>query len=314
LKSNKKVLITSIGGDIAQGISRIIRENFPSWEIHGSDIDHRHSGKLFVDRLLQLPKTKLKNKYINKLNSYIRSHKIDLFIPISEEEIILFNLNKKKIKVKNYISPSDNLIKVGIDKYKTNLLLKSLNLPCPWTLTSKNYKKIPKFPCIVKPRSSRGSKNIFYCNNFEEAKFFSKYIDNVIFQEILEPKEKEITCGIYRFKNKKIKVIQLMRKLKDGYTGWAKPIKNSKIKKQCDKIANKIDFFGPANFQLILTKKGPMIFEINPRFSSTVLMRNYLGFKDLVWSIEEKFNFKLKEKKILEEKIIARYDEVNFLN
>ena len=41
-----------------------------------------------------------------------------------------------------------------------------------------------------------------------------------------------------------------------------------------------IDFFGPANFQLILTKKGPMIFEINPRFSSTVLMRNYLGFTD----------------------------------
>ena len=98
-------------------------------------------------------------------------------------------------------------------------------------------------------------------------------------------------------KQKNLKVIQLMRKLKEGYTGWAKVVKNLKIEKQCKIIAKKIGFFGPANFQLILTKKGLMIFEINPRFSSTVLMRNYLGFTDLVWSIEEKFGLKLTKSK-----------------
>ena len=92
----KKVLITGIGGDIAQGIGRIIKENFPSWEVYGSDIHTRHSGKLFVDKFLQLPKVDLKNKYINKLNYYIKNYKIDLFIPISEKEIIFFDANKKK--------------------------------------------------------------------------------------------------------------------------------------------------------------------------------------------------------------------------
>ena len=309
----KKVLITSIGGDIAQAVSRIIRENFPSWQVYGSDIDTRNSGKFFVDKLLKLPPTNLKNKYIKKINSYINTYKIDLFIPISDNEIILFNSNRKKIKVKNSICPSKNLIKIGNDKYKTNLFLKSLNLHSPWTYISKDYKKIPSFPCIVKPRFDRGSKNIFYCKNFKEAEFFSKYLNNPIFQEILYPEKKEITCGIYRFKNKKIKVIQLMRKLKDGYTGWSKVIKNSKIEMQCINIAKKINFFGPANFQLILTKKGPAIFEINPRFSSTVLMRHYLGFPDLVWSIEEKFNLKSTENKILINKKIGRYDEINFL-
>jgi carbamoyl-phosphate synthase large subunit len=57
-----------------------------------------------------------------------------------------------------------------------------------------------------------------------------------------------------------------------------------------------------------------MIFEINPRFSSTVLMRNYLGFTDLLWSIEEKFGLKTKKNKIKVSKIISRYDEINFLN
>ena len=105
-----------------------------------------------------------------------------------------------------------------------------------------------------------------------------------------------------------------MRKLKESYTCWAQVIKNSKIEKLCKKIAKSIGFFGPANFQLILTKKGPMIFEINPRFSSTVLMRNYLGFTDLLWSIEEKFGLKLTRNKILAGKIIGRHDEINFLN
>ena len=66
MKIKKRVLITGIGGDIAQGISRIIRENFPSWKIFGSDISTKHSGKLFVDKFLQLPKTNLKKKYISR--------------------------------------------------------------------------------------------------------------------------------------------------------------------------------------------------------------------------------------------------------
>ena len=57
-----------------------------------------------------------------------------------------------------------------------------------------------------------------------------------------------------------------------------------------------------------------MIFEINPRFSSTVLMRNYLGFTDLVWSIEEKFGLKLTKSKNSIDKTIGRYDEINLLN
>jgi len=313
-KIRKRILISGIGGEIAQGVSRIIRENFPTCEIHGSDSETRNNGKLFADKLLKLPKTSLKKKYIINLNSYIKKNKIDLFIPISDEEIKLFILNKKKIKVKKSIVPSSNLVKIGIDKYKTHLFLKSLNINHPWTLLAKDWKKIPKFPCIVKPRYGHGSKNVSYCKNFKLAEFFSKYSEELIFQEMLIPVKKQITCGIYRFRNKKIKIIQLMRKLRGNYTAWAKVIKNSKIEKMCKKVTEEIDFFGPANFQLILTKKGPMIFEINPRFSSTVLMRNYLGFTDLLWSFQEKFGFKLTENKIQIGRIISRYDEINFLN
>lgn len=41
------------------------------------------------------------------------------------------------------------------------------------------------------------------------------------------------------------------------------------------------------NVQLRLTDHGPRVFEINPRFSSTVLMRHRLGFSDVLWAIDE---------------------------
>ena len=43
---------------------------------------------------------------------------------MSDKEINLFILNKKKIKVKKSIIPSSKLVKIGIDKYKTHLFLK----------------------------------------------------------------------------------------------------------------------------------------------------------------------------------------------
>ena len=38
---------------------------------------------------------------------------------------------------------------------------------------------------------------------------------------------------------------------------------------------------GATNFQLKLTKKGPVIFEINPRFSGTTHIRSLFGLNEI---------------------------------
>jgi carbamoyl-phosphate synthase large subunit len=55
----------------------------------------------------------------------------------------------------------------------------------------------------------------------------------------------------------------------------------------CARIAEGLDLRGSMNVQLRLTDEGPRVFEINPRFSSTVLMRHRMGFSDVLWAIEE---------------------------
>ena len=42
-------------------------------------------------------------------------------------------------------------------------------------------------------------------------------------------------------------------------------------------------------------KHGPTTFEINPRFSSTVMFRNMLGFKDVMWCIEDQMDTEISD-------------------
>ena len=68
-------------------------------------------------------------------------------------------------------------------------------------------------------------------------------------------------------------------------------VKNPKIEELLVSVAEKICLEGAINVQLRMNADNvPIIFEINPRFSSTVLFRDRLGFKDLIWSIKDSLN------------------------
>ena len=58
--------------------------------------------------------------------------------------------------------------------------------------------------------------------------------------------------------------------------------------------------YGPMNFQLKFTKNGPMIFEINPRFSGTTPIREKFGLNEYTAISKtlfsrQKFYYKLKK-------------------
>jgi carbamoyl-phosphate synthase large subunit len=282
------VFLTAIGGDIAQNIAKIIRSHFPDWLIVGSDIHERHGGALYVDKLVLAPRA-VDQTYKVWIEEQIDRHDIDLIFPLSEAEIDFFYTdNDHSQNDELIVGASKEIIEIGRDKLDTANFIKSIGLSSPWTVSSDGIKSIPDFPCIYKPRKGQGSKNIFICKDKEDAGFYSKCGTEAVFQEYLLPEDKEVTCALYRFKDGKLAILQLLRCLVGGTTNWAKVIDNREIRKQCEAIADALQFFGPANVQLRLTDNGPRIFEINPRFSSTVLMRHELGFTDVVWALQEK--------------------------
>ena len=62
---------------------------------------------------------------------------------------------------------------------------------------------------------------------------------------------------------------------------------NEAINSMCKTIAEGLDLHGSMNIQLRITVNGPRVFEINPRFSSTTLMRHIVGFTDVLWVLDE---------------------------
>jgi carbamoyl-phosphate synthase large subunit len=283
----KTVLITAIAGDIAQGIASIIRETYPDWRLLGMDIHARHGGELFVDKLFQAPKAS-DPSYDDWLRDIIDKEKIDICIPMSEAELLhLSDRQQQEFIGVKFITANQKAIEVGSDKLTTSDYLHSIGCERPWTKPAEEFGVGTPLPCIFKPRRSAGSKAVFICNTSVDVEFYRNNYPPAVLQELLLPADKEVTCAIFRSQDGRTAVLQLLRTLVGGFTGWAQVIEDPDITAQCTRLAESLDLKGAINVQLRLTDKGPRIFEINPRFSSTVFMRHRMGFQDVVWSLQD---------------------------
>ena len=113
----KSVLITGIGGDIAQSVARILREKWPSWRLCGSDTHDQHAGKSFVDDFFLLPSAS-DPTYVDAIRDIYTSQKIDVFVPMSESELAILGSFMDELGADHCISAGTSTISVGLDKLK----------------------------------------------------------------------------------------------------------------------------------------------------------------------------------------------------
>jgi carbamoyl-phosphate synthase large subunit len=284
----KTVLITGIGGDIAQGVATVIRATFPDWRLLGTDIHDRHGGSLFADKIYRGPAVASTTLYDQFLADVIRREAIDLCIPMSEAELIyLAERPDAVVAPAVLLMPCQAAVRIGSDKLLTAEFLGSLGLPRPWTIPADAMDASTVFPCMFKVRRSAGSKGVFLCESAADVEFYRARHPAAILQELLLPADREVTCAVFRSRDGRIAVVQLLRTLLGGFTGWAEVIDDPEVAAQCRTLATALNLRGSINVQLRLTAAGPRIFEINPRFSSTALMRHHMGFRDVVWSIQD---------------------------
>ena len=109
--------------------------------------------------------------------------------------------------------------------------------------------------------------------------------------------------------------IPLRRKLKNGNTSVAYFNESDEIDNYNGQVAEKLGPDGPINIQLRLTTNGPMVFEINPRFSGTTPVRSSFGVNEVSILVEylEKGN-SLTDKPVLKEGMVIRYTVDQFVS
>ncbi|MGI9038200.1 MAG: ATP-grasp domain-containing protein [Gemmatimonadota bacterium] len=278
-------LITGIGGDIAQNVARIAREVRPGARLVGTDIDLRHGGARCVDTVVALPPAD-DGGYLDTLREVIAREGVDVVLPLTEPELRVLAEAGALGGPPGWIAAGSRAIEVGIDKLRTMRALAEIGLPVPWTRDART--EVPaEYPCIFKPRTSSGSRLLFTVEDEATARCLARLHPSSIFQALLVPADQEITCAIFRSRNGTVAVLQLRRKLVGGLTGWAEVVSVPEVTEMCETIANELEVTGCINVQLRLTEAGPRVFEINPRISSTALMRHMMGFEDVRWALDE---------------------------
>lgn len=280
----KTILITAIGGDIAQGVATVLREAYGDYRLVGTDIHEEHGGTLYVDAFHVVPRaTEL--GYVSALLAVIGKESVDIVMPMSEVELGIW-ADPGKRKSGEWLIPGEEVVTTGLDKLTTARRLEHVGVEVPWTVDVRQSAPL-SVPCIMKSRTGSGSRKVFMINDHEDAEYFSPRFPDSIYQELLLPADREVTVAVYRTRDDRVGVFQMRRRLTGGLTGWVEVIEDPRITQMCETVAHGLELQGSMNVQLRITEDGPRVFEINPRFSSTTLIRHRLGFRDVVWSLEE---------------------------
>jgi carbamoyl-phosphate synthase large subunit len=304
-------LLSSIGGDLAQSVARCLRDWYPDATLVGIDTNLEHAGSFLVDEVLKVEHAADEN-YLKSLELIIKSNNPHFFLPLNDLE--LSKLSGLKEYDLNILLGQTKIVWAGVraleiflNKTLTMKHLSSLGVNVPRVFTLEEKEQI-SFPVVIKPNEGSGSKSIYKCSSWEELNAASTFVKNPIIQEYIPGPESEYTAGVFAQSGRHVRTISFRRKLSaNGATSWCETHYDPILEAICKKIAESIDLTGSINIQFRKNQGNYYVFEINPRFSSTVLIRSKLGFYDVIWSLEENIDFQIFDPKRIKHSEYAVY-------
>lgn len=319
-----RILITGVGSLLGQGILKSIKNSNINCNLIGTDYFNSAVGLYWVDKGYLLPdilKPEINEvDWVKSLIEIIKNENIDLVIPGLDFEIpILANQKSNIEKVTNakILVSSKKIVRIGDDKWETVKYLKKNGFDYPRSCLPNKVESFLKknpYPLIVKPRFGHTSENVFLVNDLNDLNKAIRVCDKPIIQEYLKNSDSEYTCGVTYVNKEVLTLISLRRFLKNGNTQQAFCEKTEEIDSYIRKLTLSLKPYGPINFQLRNTERGPIVFEINPRFSGTTPMRKLFGVNEVeavintLMSLENKSIYKEKEG------VVIRYLESQFLS
>jgi len=345
MKKEIRIILTSIGGLVAPSIIEHLRksaeEDNKKLFIIGINAQKNAVGSFFVDKNFIVPNGDSVN-YIPTLFKIAKENKIDIIIPCSDEELLSISKEKKNFMKDNIMPICSNydIIHKSNDKGLMLQYLKKYKIPYPKFCIPKNIEEVVKFsraveyphkPFIVKPRIARGGRGFRIikeefdflkdrtCNAIKLAYFLDilkkyKKFPNIVLMEYLPGEEFSVDSlayhgqAIYIMPRKRIKAL-------GGPSIIGETVKNNEIKNMVEKAIRIFGFHLNVNIQLKYSERNiPLIFEINPRISGTIVANDAAGIDLLYYGIKLALGQKIPRQKIMKEIKMLRYFKEIFLD
>lgn len=286
MRSAPTILVTGAGGAALPFILSSLKTK--GYRVLAADMDPGAAGLFLSDRGYVIPQADSAD-FLPVVKKICKKESVDVIIPLVDEEL----LSISELEHENIITliPRSGFIQTCLDKYRLIQSLLQRDIPVPRTrLASDGIGDLP-YPCIVKPRTGRGSRNVGLLNSerdWTEWKSTARDHRLFILQEFLEGTE--YTVSVVAWRDGRVQAVVPKEVIsKKGITRLAVTRHNSRIEDYCGRIQEKLRADGPFNVQLICDKKTgePRLFEINPRFSTTVSLTIMAGIDEVHGLIQQ---------------------------
>ena len=285
------VLVTGAGSVYGMGIIRALKASVLPLEIIAIDVNPYSLGLFFADKSFIAPRAAAEESYYMFIENLCKDHQIKAIFIGSTAELSFYAKNRESLEmstgVKVFVN-SPTVIEVCSDKWLTMCHLSRSGFQIPASIRYpedagmlSSFINSAGFPLIVKPRMGKGSEGVVLVKGKQQLLGNVKGKKSLIIQEYLTDEEQEFTVGIcINQKGKVISKVALRRYLQEGVSISAVSDGYHDIADYCARVASTLGAYGAINIQLRLKDGMPVIFEINPRFSSSTGMRLLFGINE----------------------------------
>ncbi|ATW26853.1 ATP-grasp domain-containing protein [Candidatus Formimonas warabiya] len=286
-----RVLVTGAGSVYGLGIIRALKASVLPLEILAVDVNPYSLGLFIADKGFLAPQVASEESYYLFIEDLCKNYQIKAIFIGSGRELSFYAKKRKSLEkstaAKVFVS-SPAVIKICRDKWLTMGYLSRAGFPVPASMRYPEdmkgispFLKSTGFPLIIKPRMGSGSEGVTLVKNKRQLVKNVTGRKNLIVQEYIAGEDQEFTVGIcLDHQGKAISKIALKRYLQDGVSIAAVSDDYHEIADYCVGVAGTLSAYGALNIQLRLRDGKPVIFEINPRFSSSTGMRLLFGINE----------------------------------
>lgn len=307
------ILLTGAGG---AGTIAIIKSLKNKFRIVTTDMNPHAVGLYLAHAGYTVPASNDPD-YFRVLEGIIKKERVDVLIPLIDEELLLFSRRYKGEKKLKLVLPREEFIALCLDKWRLGEVLKERGIPYARTFLLSSLKTIPKdlFPCIIKPRTSRGSRGFQPLDTRGDLDQYLKTTplkrDQLIIQERLIGKEFTVS-GVVGKNGDILSVVPKEVILKKGITKVGVTRGDDSIVQLAKNVQNALHADGPFNMQLMVRADTgvPTLFEINPRFSTTVALTIVAGVNEIEILVNDALGRPVKKPRSFTKNLVmARYEE-----
>ena len=292
------VLVTGVGDTVGQALVKTARQSTLPCRVLGTDRDEFAVGLQWVDAGFVLPHCSQSDVYLAEMGRICAREGVQLILPGSEVELELLSRNAGSLRADTgaiVVASSPDVLRIAMDKWETCRFLDRAGLNFPRYARADATEEIERlieeagFPLIAKPFRGTGARGLVKIWSRKEIEPVRAAGVAMVLQECLQPDDEEYSIEVYTLKNGRQAGAICYRRgqLIAGDTYKARVMIHEAAQEQARAVAAALGTAGPCNVQLRVTARGPVTFEINPRFSGGVSMRAHFGYNEVEMAIRD---------------------------